>query len=899
MISGRAGGDPPISIVIVPRDRFSIAPRTLRSLLANTTLPYRLIYVDAGSPVDVRDELATLAKRHDFTLIRLDDYVAPNRSRNIGLREATGEFVVVAENDVLFMPGWIEPLIDCARQTGADVVSPVILIGEPRDQRIHFVGGEMIEQDGAGRGTLRDVYWHVGRRVGDVQADLRRRPSQFSELHCALIRRDLLARTGPFDEALVSCQEHIDFGLAVRRAGGRVYSEPTSQVAFYDIGLFTLADIACHGLRWGPDWVDRGADQFAQKWNVDRGCIFFETFYQWIDWHREQRQWWRSISRSAETAARLAASAPPTDADGFFAALADQGYSTKQATGIRRAYDAAEILFAGRPQGGDRGVLAHHLDTAAQLAWFAAPPAVIMAGLLHGAACCGQFPPEAGRSPGGQHEWLRSRVGDHAAAMIMAAARIPFDARDNSCDSAELDRLPVELAYVVAIRAAAELARRRAGRAIGVSATSNKELVAPGGLAERVLPRLGLDGMREALARSQGPTPAAAAPFEPARRVEPCSLKRMADPLAGIPRDAELIGIVAVKNECDIIESFVRYNLRVLDGLAAVAHGSTDGTGAILARLCDEGLPLLVVDEGGPAQLQASRMNTLLGRVRATRRPLLVFALDGDELIRAADRQALLRACAACPADRTPVLPWMTYMPTVRDDPREVDPLRRLRHRRAFEPTAFHKVVLTRHLLDDDRVCIGDGNHLLLDGGGREIESLVVRDIALAHFPVRGSDQIRAKACIGSLAVRLDRQRGAGHGHFWATVLDRLLPRIDLRTQQGLQDLTAIYSAETAAEPVLDPLPDIPYRELSYAGLTEVDGLGRLIDYMHEAVGPLTKELDGQHEAITALRTEAAQLRAANSQLAQEIVELRRSRSWRMTEPVRRGSTLIRRILGR
>jgi hypothetical protein len=68
---------------------------------------------------------------------------------------------------------------------------------------------------------------------------------------------------------------------------------------------------------------------------------------------------------------------------------------------------------------------------------------------------------------------------------------------------------------------------------------------------------------------------------------------------------------------------------------------------------------------------------------------------------------------------------------------------------------------------------------------------------------------------------------------------------------------------------------------------------------MHEAVGPLTKELDGQHEAITALRTEAAQLRAANSQLAQEIVELRRSRSWRMTEPVRRGSTLIRRILGR
>ena len=49
-------------------------------------------------------------------------------------------------------------------------------------------------------------------------------------------------------------------------------------------------------------------------------------------------------------------------------------------------------------------------------------------------------------------------------------------------------------------------------------------------------------------------------------------------------------------------------------------------------------------------------MTELLGRIRGQRRPLLVFALDGDELIRVADRGTLLRACSACPADRVPVI---------------------------------------------------------------------------------------------------------------------------------------------------------------------------------------------------------------------------------------------------
>src|SRR6185369_6752979 len=145
-------------------------------------------------------------------------------------------------------------------------------------------------------------------------------------------------------------------------------------------------------------------------------------------------------------------------------ALAELGYSAKQVDSIRSAYEVAEILFTDHLEPVGPDLLAHHLGTAAQLARFAAPPAAITAGLLHGAGPRGRFPPEAGRSTVSQGEWLRLRIGDAAATIVAAAARIPFDASDNSCDGVDLDRLPIEVAFVAAIRVAAELDRRASGR---------------------------------------------------------------------------------------------------------------------------------------------------------------------------------------------------------------------------------------------------------------------------------------------------------------------------------------------------------------------------------------------------------------------------------------------------
>ncbi len=56
----------------------------------------------------------------------------------------------------------------------------------------------------------------------------------------------------------------------------------------------------------------------------------------------------------------------------------------------------------------------------------------------------------------------------------------------------------------------------------------------------------------------------------------------------------KIIVISMVKNEADVIESFVRHSLTFADGMLIADHCSGDGTGEILEKLRQEGLPVSV-----------------------------------------------------------------------------------------------------------------------------------------------------------------------------------------------------------------------------------------------------------------------------------------------------------------
>jgi hypothetical protein len=287
----------------------------------------------------------------------------------------------------------------------------------------------------------------------------------------------------------------------------------------------------------------------------------------------------------------------------------------------------------------------------------------------------------------------------------------------------------------------------------------------------------------------------------------------------------KLHGLARVKNEGDVIEEFVRHNLRFLDGLTVVDNASFDGTLEVLEALRSEGLPLTIHHD---PMLQKRQYETVTQAARESANAFgwdFLFVLDGDEFIKGPGRAEVERSLAALPRGWNGLLRWVTYVPTSEDDAAEPRVLKRIAHRRAAESEpAQLKVVVSRACAADPAFTVMQGNHAAFGACGHA-PSAPLEHVALAHFPVRSAAQLQGKALLGwgaYLAMGEDQIRNYG----WhqrrlferlesgGAFTDRELPEIALGyTEQRLPAL--------APALVYDPLPPVPEHRYGNAAITD------------------------------------------------------------------------------
>jgi GT2 family glycosyltransferase len=257
-----------VTVVVVPRERFSFAQRSLINIYESTDFPFDLIYVDAGSPAPLRAFLKEESRSKDFRLISVDRYLSPNQARNLGWREVKTKYTVFIDNDALVKPGWLEALVRCADETGAWVVGPLYLIGELEKQTIHMAGGVLHFKENEGKRILYDEQYLFETNLDQVRDRLQRRTWDYAEFHCMLVRTDVLQNLGPLDENLLSLHEHIDVCLAVRNAGGSVYMEPRAVTSYVPTPPYEWSDVPYFMLRWSEVWNLATVRHFNKKWHV-------------------------------------------------------------------------------------------------------------------------------------------------------------------------------------------------------------------------------------------------------------------------------------------------------------------------------------------------------------------------------------------------------------------------------------------------------------------------------------------------------------------------------------------------------------------------------------------------------------------------------------------------------
>lgn len=279
--------NPQITIVVVPRERFSYTRESLESVYEHTNLPFKLVYVDGNSPPDVQQYLQEQSREKEFFLTRTDYYLYPNRARNLGLAHVDTPYVVFLDNDVVVSPGWLKALVDCAEETGAAIVGPLVCHEQPVHEIVHCAGGEThINVDAKGRRRLREKMYKQGHRVEKVLSKMQRTQTELCEFHCMFARTQIFQQVGMLDETMLNSKEHLDFCMSVIQAGGNVYFEPACIVTYVPGPPLKRSDLHFYMLRWSDAWELASLSRFREKWDLAEDG-YFQHKYKILGWRRK------------------------------------------------------------------------------------------------------------------------------------------------------------------------------------------------------------------------------------------------------------------------------------------------------------------------------------------------------------------------------------------------------------------------------------------------------------------------------------------------------------------------------------------------------------------------------------------------------------------------------------
>lgn len=183
---------PLVSAVLITRNRLPLLQKAVGSVLSQTWQDLELIIVDDASTDGTENWLTDFASSHPVMILRTSEASGANHARNLGIRQATGEYIALLDDDDLWLPEKTERQVnyllshpDCGVVSCARIAEYVSGLYETEPPEILPEG---------------DLHQRI-----------------FSDLHFTssrlMIQKSLLLQAGLFDESLPAWQ---DFELMIR-----------------------------------------------------------------------------------------------------------------------------------------------------------------------------------------------------------------------------------------------------------------------------------------------------------------------------------------------------------------------------------------------------------------------------------------------------------------------------------------------------------------------------------------------------------------------------------------------------------------------------------------------------------------------------------------------------------
>jgi N-acetylglucosaminyl-diphospho-decaprenol L-rhamnosyltransferase len=220
--------DSPVAVVTVTYSPGDVLATFLDTLEAATAHPLDIVLADNGS-TDGSVEVA--AKRPNVRVVPTGGNVGYGQAANIGVRQTTAEFVVVANPDVVWEPAALDALLSAARRwpRGASF-GPLI---RTPDGAVYPSAREL---PAIGRGighALCGWWWPSNPWTASYRVEDRRpaeRTAGWLSGSCVLIRRDAFDAVGGFDPGYFMYFEDLDLGERFTQAGWQNIYVPAAVV---------------------------------------------------------------------------------------------------------------------------------------------------------------------------------------------------------------------------------------------------------------------------------------------------------------------------------------------------------------------------------------------------------------------------------------------------------------------------------------------------------------------------------------------------------------------------------------------------------------------------------------------------------------------------------------------
>jgi GT2 family glycosyltransferase len=258
-----------ISVIVVASGGVVFTRLCLESVLLNSAdADAEVIVVDNGSSDGTRLYLTALAERDSrVRVLRNDENRGFGPAVNQGLSAATGDVLVVLNNDTVVPPAWLSRLTAHLDRPEVGLVGPTTnrCGNEAEADAPYRTYGEMLQV------AERRAVEHAG-----VAFDL-----EVATLFCAATRRDVFERVGLLDERFeVGLFEDDDYSERVRAAGYRVLCAEDAFI--HHFGEASFGELVPTG-RYG-ELFRVNKTRFEEKWAVT-----------WQSHLRRPNAWYRDL----------------------------------------------------------------------------------------------------------------------------------------------------------------------------------------------------------------------------------------------------------------------------------------------------------------------------------------------------------------------------------------------------------------------------------------------------------------------------------------------------------------------------------------------------------------------------------------------------------------------------